>query len=128
MSSRRGPSNRRPELMVTDARIQALGARAKATNAARIPNVGLSAHWKYARPNERYLPPVDEGNDSWGIAVAASWQFFDGSRTKARVATVHAEQSALQADRGELERRILLEVESARLELRAALQAVGCGR
>ena len=115
---------RRPELMVTGARIQALGARAKATNSARIPNVGLQAHWKYARPNERYLPPVDEGNDSWGIAVAASWQFFDGSRTKAQVATVHAEQSALQADRRELERQILLEVETARLELRAALQAV----
>lgn len=114
----------RPELMVADAHIQGLGARARATNAARIPTVGLSAHWMYARPNQRYLPPVDEGNDSWGIAVGASWQFFDGSRTKAEVASVHAEQRALQSDRGELERRILLEVETARLELRAALEAV----
>ena len=116
---------KRPELMVTDARIQGLGARAKATNAARIPTVGLSAHWRYARPNERYLPPVDEANDSWGIALGASWQFFDGSRTKAQVAAVNAEQSALQADRGELERRVLLEVETARLELQASLEAVG---
>ncbi len=115
---------KRPELMVTDARIQGLGARAKATNAARIPSVGLSAHWRYARPNERYLPPVDEGNDSWGISLGASWQFFDGNRTKAQVAAVNAEQSALRADRGELERRVLLEVETARLDLRAALEAV----
>jgi outer membrane protein TolC len=111
--------------MVTDARIQGLGARAKAANAARIPTVGLAAHWRYARPNERYLPPVDEANDSWGISLAASWKFFDGNRTKAQVATVNAEQSALRADRGELERQILLEVETARLELRAALEAVG---
>jgi outer membrane protein TolC len=114
----------RPELLVTDARIQGLGARAKATNAARKPTVGLSAHWKYAHPNERYLPPVDEANDSWGISLGASWQFFDGSRTKAQVAEVHAEQRALQSDRAELERRILLEVESARLELRSAIEAV----
>ena len=116
---------KRPELMVTDARIQGLGARAKAANAARIPSVGLAAHWRYARPNERYLPPVDEANDSWGISLAASWRFFDGNRTKAQVATVNAEQSALRADRGELERQILLDVETARLELRAALEAVG---
>ena len=114
----------RPELRVADAQIEGLGARARATNAARIPTVGLSAHWKYARPNERFLPPVDEGNDSWGIAVGASWRFFDGSRTKSQVASVHAEQRAVQADRGELERRILLEVETARLELQAALEAV----
>jgi outer membrane protein len=115
---------KRPELMITDSRIQGLGARARATNAARMPTVGLSAHWRYARPNQRYLPPVDEANDSWGVALGASWQFFDGNRTKAQVAMVNAEQRALQADRGELERRVLLEVETARLELRSALEAV----
>jgi len=115
---------KRPELMVADARIHGLGARARATKAARKPTVGLSAHWMYARPNQRYLPPVDEGNDSWGIAVGASWQLFDGNRTKSQEAAVYAEQRALQADRGELERQILLEVETNRLELQAALEAV----
>ena len=114
----------RPELVITDFRIQGLGARARATDAARRPTVGLSAHWRYARPNQRYLPPVDEANDSWGVVLGASWQFFDGNRTKAQVATVNAEQRALQADRGELERRVLLEVATARLELRSALEAV----
>ncbi len=115
---------KRPELTVTESRIQGLGARARAANSARIPTVGLSAHWMYARPNARYLPPVDEANDSWGIALGASWQFFDGNRTKSRVAEVYAEQRALQADRGELARRILLEVETALLELQASLEAV----
>ena len=115
---------KRPELSISDSRIQGLGARARATNSARMPTVGLSAHWRYARPNERYLPPVDEANDSWGVALGASWQLFDGSRTKAQVAEVNAEQRALQADRSELERRILLEVETARLELQAAIKAV----
>jgi outer membrane protein TolC len=77
-----------------------------------------------AQPNERYLPPVDEMNDSWAIGVSASWKFFDGSRTREQVAAVRGEQRAVQADRGELERRIRLDVETARLELLAALEAV----
>jgi len=114
----------RPELKMAGTRIDGLGASAKATNAARLPAIGLSAHWMVAQPNQRFLPPVDEANDSWGIGVSASWKFFDGSRTKEQVATVRAEQRALQADRGELERQIRLEVEIARLELHAALEAV----
>jgi outer membrane protein TolC len=114
----------RPELKMTDARIEALGARARATDAARLPTVGATGQWLLARPNQRYFPLVDEVNDSWRVGVAASWQVFDGSRTRARTATVEAEQRALQQDRGELERQIRLEVETSRLELVSALEAV----
>ena len=41
------------------------------------------------------------------------------------MAAVHAEQRALEQDRGELERQILLEVATARLQLESALEAVG---
>ncbi len=114
----------RPELKVVDAHIEGLGARARSANAARRPTVAATGQYLLARPNQRFLPPVDEGNDSWMVSVGASWQFFDGSRTKAQVATVHAEQSALQHDRAELERQILLDVATARLELNSALEAV----
>jgi outer membrane protein TolC len=119
-----GAIESRPEIGVTDARIESLGAQARATRAARRPAVGLSAHWKVAQPNERYLPPVDERNDSWAIGISASWKFFDGSHTSERVAAVRGEQRAVQADRGELERQIRLDVTTARLELIAALEAV----
>jgi len=114
----------RPELKITDANIEGLGARARSVNAARKPTVAATGQYLLARPNQRFLPPVDEKNDSWLVGVAASWQFFDGSRTKEQVATVQAEQRALQHDRSELERQILLEVATARLELESALEAI----
>jgi outer membrane protein TolC len=114
----------RPELRITDARIDGLGAQARAVNANRRPMVAARGQWLVARPNQRFLPLEDVVNDSWRVGVGASWQFFDGSRTKEQVATVHAEQRALQHDRGELERQILLEVVTARLELESALEAV----
>jgi outer membrane protein TolC len=114
----------RPELRITEARIDGLGAQARAVNANRRPMVAAMGQWLVARPNQRYLPLEDVVNDSWRVGIGASWQFFDGSRTKEQVATVHAEQRALQHDRGELERQILLEVATARLELESALEAI----
>jgi len=114
----------RPELKVADAHIEGLQARARSVNAARKPTVAATGQYLLARPNQRFLPPVDEANDSWLVSVAASWRFFDGSRTKEQVATVQAEQRALQHDRSELERQIRLEVATARLELESALEAV----
>ena len=114
----------RPELKMTDARIAGLGARARAVDAARLPMVGATGQYLVARPNQRYFPLVDEANDSWRVGVAASWKVFDGSQTKARAAGVEAEQRALQQDRGEMERKIRLEVETTQLELESALKAV----
>ncbi len=115
----------RPELKVADSRIAGLGARARAVDAARLPSVGATGQYLVARPNQRYFPLVDEANDSWRVGVVASWKVFDGSQTRARTAGVEAEQRALQQDRGEMERMIRLEVETTRLELESALEAVG---
>jgi outer membrane protein TolC len=114
----------RPELKITDRTIEAVGARARSINASRRPKVAATGQYLVAQPNQRFLPPVDERNNSWSLGVGASWQFFDGSRSKEQVAAAHAEQRALQHDRGELERLVRLEVETARLELESALQAV----
>ena len=114
----------RPELKIADARIGGLGARARAVDAARMPSVALSGQWLLARPNQRFLPLEDVWNDSWRVGVAASWQLFDGNRTRAEAATVRAEQEAVRADRGELERQVKLQVETARLELEAAIDAI----
>ncbi len=114
----------RPDLKIADARIGGLGARERVVNAARRPAVALAGQWMVARPNQRFLPLEDEWNNSWRVGVLASWQLFDGNRTRARAATVHAEQDAARGDRGELERRVKLEVENSRLELEAALEAV----
>jgi outer membrane protein len=85
--------------------------------------VSLAARWDVARPNERYLPLEDQWNSSWSVGVFAGWRVFDGGRIGAEAAAVDAERAALQADLGELERRIALEVETMRRSLEAARAA-----
>jgi outer membrane protein TolC len=114
----------RPELKITDARIAELGARSRAVNAKRRPIVAATGRWLVARPNPRFLPLEDVVEDSWRVGVGASWQIFDGSRTREQAAAVDFEQRALQHDRGEIERQIRLEVATARLELESALEAI----
>ena len=58
------------------------------------------------------------GTTSWSVGVVAGWTLFDGHRTGAEVAALDAEREALEADLGELERQIALEVETARLRPR----------
>lgn len=114
----------RPELRAADARIAALDARRQVVEAGRRPTVAATGSYDIARPNARYLPLEDAWNDSWSVGVSARWTVFDGDRVDARSAAVHAEQDAARADRAELARQVALGVESARLELEAALQAV----
>jgi len=121
---KRAALENRPELKINDAHFDGLGAQARTVNSSRRPMVAATGQWLVARPNHRFLPLEDVVNDSWRVGVGASWQIFDGRRTKELVATVHAEQRALQHDRGEIERQILLEVVTARLELESALEAV----
>ncbi len=115
---------RRPELRVAQAQIDALAARERAVDAGRKPSVGLSAEWDLARPNQRFLPLEDTWNDSWSVGVMATWKLFDGDRVRSEVATVRAQRTAASADREELARQVRLAVESARLRLQAALDAV----
>jgi outer membrane protein TolC len=118
-------SQGRPELAIADARVAELLATGRAVNAARKPSLGLAAQWDVARPNSRYLPQEDVWNDSWSIGLLASWTLFDGERTLSDAAAVRAEAQALAADRDELARQVRLQVETARLSLAAALEAVG---
>lgn len=117
-------SQDRPELALVDARIAEALATERAVNAARKPSLGLAAQWDVARPNSRYLPLEDVWNDSWSVGLLASWTVFDGERALSEAAAVRAEAQAMAADRDELARQVLLQVETARLSLAAALEAV----
>lgn len=114
----------RPELQATAARVGALAARERVVNAARWPSLALTGQWDLARPNSRYLPLEDSWNDSWSVGLRARWTVFDGFRVRSEAAAVRAGHEAARADRAELARRIALEVETARTDLDAALNAV----
>jgi outer membrane protein TolC len=113
----------RAELTALEARRDALASRSETVAAPNRPQVSLGARWDVARPNERYLPLVDDWNTSWSVGVYAGWRVFDGDRTDAEVAALDAERAAVEAELDELERRIALDVETARHTLLAARAA-----
>jgi len=113
----------RPEVVALTARRDALASRSETVAAPNRPQVSLDARWDVARPNERYLPLSDEWNTSWSVGLFARWRVFDGHRTGSEVAVIRAEQAAVEADLAEFERRIALDVDTARRSLEAALAA-----
>ena len=113
----------RPELAALAARLDGLAAAERLAGAPARPSVGLCAQWDLLNPNGRYFPPEATWQDSWSVGVAASWALFDGGRAGADAAAVAAGRRALAAERAELERGVLLEVETARTALESALAA-----
>ena len=101
----------RPELRMTDARIEALGARARAVDASRLPTVGATGQWLVARPNQRYFPwstkatiPGESASSPVGRSSTATGRGPDGlgpSRTKG-AATGSVGDGAADQARGHL--------------------------
>lgn len=116
--------SQRGEVAAVQARVEATSAREKVAGSSDRPSVGATVAWNVARPNVRYLPLVDEWNDSWSVGISARWALWDGGRTRANVAAVQAKRGALQEQLLETERRVNLDVEQARLGLVSALAAV----
>jgi outer membrane protein len=114
----------RPELIALCARANAALAAVRVARAPGLPQVGLSAGYDYARPNNRILPLVDEWKDSWSVGVNVSLTAFDGGRTKAATAQAQAQAEALRHQVEDLERRVRVEVKSRLLDLATAAAAL----
>ena len=114
----------RPELVALRARAEAALAAVRVARAPALPQVGLSAGYDYARPNNRILPLVDEWKDSWSVGVNVSLTAFDGGRTKAATAQASAQAEALRHQAEDLERRVRVEVKSRLLDLATAAAAL----
>jgi outer membrane protein TolC len=114
----------RPELAASRAQLDALNAREALTTAPTKPQIAALAQWDFARPNSRYFPISDQWKDSWSVGLSASWTLFDGGRARAERRSSQAQQAALASELADFERRIRLEVESARRELHAAIATI----
>jgi outer membrane protein len=115
---------RRPERAALQARIAAGEARAKAEDAARLPQVAVNGGFDYANPNRRILPPSAEWNDSWDVSLNVSWNLFDGGRRAAAVKRATARTDALRQKKEDVDRRIRLQVTQRLLEVEAARRTV----
>jgi outer membrane protein len=104
----------RPEIASLEAQIRGQQLTVRALQGGYGPSVGLSAGptWSGAEP--------DDLSYGWNTTVTLTWQLFEGGATRGEVREARANVTALEAQLDQLRQSVRLELEQARLGVRAA--------
>lgn len=97
---------------------------AKATIANLNPYVTAGASIAEARPNARYVPPVDDWRFSWNASLNVVWPLFDSGRLKAQAAGQRAQADAVDARRADFDALVALDIRQRLLEVEAGHAAL----
>ena len=90
----------------------------------------LRARFSYAGSNPPYglVTFVDEWQWHWNAGLVATWNVWDGDLTRAAVRQKELELAKSQTDLDEIRKAVRLEVKTAYLDMRRALEAVQAGK
>ena len=88
------------------------------------PQLHLSAGYSMANPNDRYLPPVSEFNDSWDVTLNLTWTLWEGGGRSHRIEEARFRTSAAEARVAQLEEATRLAVEQIVTELEVARRSI----
>lgn len=121
----------RPELETMRGAVQVAQSSVGLARASYWPQLNLVAGYTMAQPNERYVPPVNEFNDSWDISVNLGWTAWAGGARRHQTEEAAQRAAAAEARLAQLEERTALEVrqglaalETAGAHIEAAANAV----
>lgn len=114
----------RPELAASRSRVRVLEARRAIAGAGSWPSLSAVTQWDYSRPNQRYFPTEDAWNDSWSVGIVGAWNVFDGGKARADARSLEAAARGAARDLAELQRLVLLEVETAHRDLCSAIATI----
>jgi outer membrane protein TolC len=110
----------RPERKSLDARRLALEKQADVERAARLPQLLAAAGYDYNDPNRRIVPVQEGWEDSWDVSLRASFQAYDGGRSKAAATRYRSEAEGVAHQLDDFDRRVRLDVTARRLGVDAA--------
>lgn len=88
--------NERSELKSLTYRVSASEESLRAARSAWFPSIFLVGDYYYSKPNQRYLPAVNEFKDTWDLGVTLSWSVWNWGYTSSQ--TTIAEQNKIQAE------------------------------
>ncbi len=111
----------RPELQRAAATTAAADSVRDATFWEMFPDLEVSASLRYARPNPRVVPPVDEFRTDWRVGAMLSWSPTDTLETLARESAAAAEARRSRIAIRRLEDEVRREVAEALEDLETAL-------
>lgn len=109
----------RPDVAALERQVRAQELTVRAVQGGYGPSLGVAAG--VGEAGER----PDDLRGSWNTQVTLSWPLFQGGQTRAQVREAKANQSALGAQLEQLRQAVRLEVEQARLGVRAAIATLG---
>ncbi len=114
----------RPELDGLRARAASLDASSEAARAALRPSVAAFGAVEPARPNQLFVPRVDQWKTSWNLGVNLSWSLWDGGRADALAASSRAQADALRRQADDVDASIGVEIRQRLLDLDADRSAI----
>lgn len=107
----------RPEITALTQLIESQRANVKASRASGYPHLSVYAGGDYANPNRYMIPPRNEWQPSWEVGALLSYVPNESLQAARRVRELEAQIDALEAELGELEQALTLEVRNARAVL-----------
>ncbi len=114
----------REDLKSLEMRVKASAEGITAAKSSWFPAVYLTGNYYYNRPNQRYIPAVDEFKDTWDVGVSLSWDLFTWGKRSAQA--TEAEQNKLQIETSlsQLKDGIEIEVYQSYLTYKRSYQKV----
>jgi outer membrane protein len=109
----------RPEFAAIDQQVRAQEQTVRAARGAYWPTLGLATSLTDAGHK------IDNMAWNWNATLTLSWNLFSGLQTQGAVREAAANLEALRAQRDALRLQVRVEVEQARLGVRAARAALG---
>jgi outer membrane protein len=104
----------RPELAALSQQLRGQELTVRSLRGGYLPSLGVSAGLAESGS------AIDETSGGWNAGVTLSWPLFEGGATRAQVREARANATALDAQLEQLRQSVRLEVEQARLGVRAA--------
>jgi outer membrane protein len=106
----------RPELAALSEQLRAQDLTTRAVRGGYLPSLDVNAAIGETGPK----PTPDELRYTWSTGVTLTWPLFEGGATRAEVREARATATAIDAQLEQLRQAVRLEVEQARLGVRAA--------
>jgi outer membrane protein len=114
----------RPELDALRARAASLDASSEVARAALRPAVAAFGAIEPARPNQLFVPRVDQWKTSWNLGINLSWSLWDGGRADALAASTRAQAEAVRRQAEDVDASIGVEIRQRLLDLDADRSAI----
>ncbi len=86
----------RTELKSLNYRLQATEYGVTAARSGWFPSIYLVGDYYYSKPNQRYLPAVNEFKNTWDVGVSLQWSIWNWGLTSSQ--TTIAEQNKIQTE------------------------------